>query len=1358
MSCFQVIQYNAHNAYPVMASFLTDKKTQKADVIAIQEPWVSPQSTTTHYPNKATHQLVFPKTSECEGERARVCLFVSKRIDPGTWSCKTVSKAYQLLKLRRNHREGWTDLFVHNIYNNDDEIVEKLGEELARRPYTEHILVGDMNLHHPVWGGEGVKTSTAAERLLDTLGKYDMGMTTERGTATWRRNKQASVIDLTFVSNSLIERVIECRLGTDHGSDHYPVVTTIDIVTPPYEPIKRRNWKATDDRKLAGFVEQHINQLTDTNTNLITADDVENECQALIKIITDAVDISTPWAIPSQWANPSFTPECQEAVKEVRRLRRRHERTGDPYDKELYNVARNRKTRLIKTALRLYHRRKVQEVIEEGPTGMWKMNKWARNRQGAYDKGITPSIKIPESDGLAETVKEKAAAFQQAFFPIPPPADLSDIDRIKVNHQPIYFPEITHQEIIRAVKASPPNKAPGEDGLPNLLWHKLIEIPPILDTILRIYNACVRIGTNPSHFQKSITVVLRKAGKRDYQLAKSYRPVALLNTLGKFLEAVIARRISYAVETEGLLPNTHLGGRKGISVDHAIQLIIGRVRRAWGSGNGKIASMLMLDVSGAYDNVSHERLIYNLYKRRLGQLAPWIRAFLTERSTRIRMPEGISDQILTPTGIPQGSPLSPILYLIYNADLVEGCRDEGVRTNAWVDDVAFIVTGESEQENISKLKIACQHADAWAARHASVFDPKKYALIHFVNPEVGGEKLTPLILPSTTVQATTTAERYLGIWLDPGLTFQHHREQMLVKAGISLQALRGLTGSTWGASLSTMRAIYQAVMIPQMLFGAAAWHSPLTTTRRERGYMRKFAGIQSRAACLMSGAFKTTAREALDIELHLLPMQQQLDRLVQLTAIRIRTGPRYAVPKTMLQERNHTQRQKGGWTPMEAQSWKKDGCLRTPGTVEGDWESRKAYIQAPWSEPPRVYIEDRETARTAHDRIWLQLEEPLRFYTDGSGYQGGIGAAVYQGTESRLCHMGTDNMATVYAAELRAIEMALEIIKERFLDDQQRHRLVYGAVIFTDNQAALRAIQNPKMPSGQIYLEGCLRILEWCAGKIQIEIRWVPAHEGILGNETADMLAKEAATAKVNHDQDHNHNSYIRLAAAAKRGIKQDIKAVWEKSWSKTGRTARRTRRLIEAPNKSNLAYWKGLRKASSSVLIQLRTGIIGLAEYLAKIKKVDSPRCQCNMGNQSVRHVLLECPLLEEQRHEMMNELFEEGVSMTLGEEEMLREAKAAPIVAKFMIATGLLGQFQSVDSVAMGKEKGAGDEDLNPTKPIQETASAGETGRTTQWPGTRSAEATSHQRTWRSAIADDEDDEAWRRDPNLFVYDLPA
>lgn len=69
---------------------------------------------------------------------------------------------------------------------------------------------------------------------------------------------------------------------------------------------------------------------------------------------------------------------------------------------------------------------------------------------------------------------------------------------------------------------------------------------------------------------------------RDYRTLKAYRSVVLLSTLDKFLEVIIARRISFAMEENGLLPKSHLGGRKRISTDYAIQIILDRIRRAWG--------------------------------------------------------------------------------------------------------------------------------------------------------------------------------------------------------------------------------------------------------------------------------------------------------------------------------------------------------------------------------------------------------------------------------------------------------------------------------------------------------------------------------------------------------------------------------------------------------------------------------------------------------------------------------------------------------------------------------------------------------------------------------------------------------
>ena len=167
-------------------------------------------------------------------------------------------------------------------------------------------------------------------------------------------------------------------------------------------------------------------------------------------------------------------------------------------------------------------------------------------------------------------------------------------------------------------------------------------------------------------------VVLRKMGKKNYRIPKAYRPIALLNTIGKALESVIARRISYMVETHNILPPTYLGGRKGISTEHAVLHLVDWIRRAWGHGR-HVVTMVLVDVSGAYDNVSHQRLLHNLRMQGLGFLVPWISSFLTGRLIRICMPEHMTESFSTPTGIPQGSPMSPILYLLYNCPLIKEC-------------------------------------------------------------------------------------------------------------------------------------------------------------------------------------------------------------------------------------------------------------------------------------------------------------------------------------------------------------------------------------------------------------------------------------------------------------------------------------------------------------------------------------------------------------------------------------------------------------------------------------------------------------------------------------------------------------
>lgn len=210
-----------------------------------------------------------------------------------------------------------------------------------------------------------------------------------------------------------------------------------------------------------------------------------------------------------------------------------------------------------------------------------------------------------------------------------------------------------------------------------------MQMIPILTVI---FNRSLAEGTYHHHFKETITVVLRKEQQKNYSLPKAYRLIALLNTIGKILESILAKRMSYLAEKYHLLPKTHIGGSKITSTEHAIHHTLEKIHNAWASDE-PIASMLLLDVSGAFNNVSYLRLIHNLRKQNIPLvLINWVQDFLTNRTSSIKMPEYHSPEFKIEAGIPQRSFLSLILYLFNNADLIEKCcnAELGSTASGWI--------------------------------------------------------------------------------------------------------------------------------------------------------------------------------------------------------------------------------------------------------------------------------------------------------------------------------------------------------------------------------------------------------------------------------------------------------------------------------------------------------------------------------------------------------------------------------------------------------------------------------------------------------------------------------------------------
>jgi hypothetical protein len=209
------------------------------------------------------------------------------------------------------------------------------------------------------------------------------------------------------------------------------------------------------------------------------------------------------------------------------------------------------------------------EDVSALQSGLWNLVKWAKNRHAPPAACILTLVK---ADGeLAHQPEEKAEVLRQSFFPPPLQADLSDIEGYDYPLS-IECPDITLPEIEKAVRRAAPNKAPGTDSITNGILHYTLDI--LLPSLHKLFNACFRLGYCPKHFKETITVVLRKQGKDDYTQPKAYRPIALLNTLGKVLEAIVATRLAYLADVHDLLPSRHTGGRKLTSTEHAIHLLL----------------------------------------------------------------------------------------------------------------------------------------------------------------------------------------------------------------------------------------------------------------------------------------------------------------------------------------------------------------------------------------------------------------------------------------------------------------------------------------------------------------------------------------------------------------------------------------------------------------------------------------------------------------------------------------------------------------------------------------------------------------------------------------------------------------
>ena len=515
----------------------------------------------------------------------------------------------------------------------------------------------------------------------------------------------------------------------------------------------------------------------------------------------------------------------------------------------------SQKTKVIQKAKRLSFRKEIEKATESS-MGLWRLAKWAKDKSEKTRE--LPKMPNLIKDGqIASTFEEKTDMLKQKLFPPAPPADLSDIEGSFYPSPPHCPIIVTRSEVTESIRRLKPDMAPGPDGIANRIVKACSE--KLSDLLTPLFQACIDQAYHPRTFKTANTITLRKIDKDDYTAPNAYRPIALLNMLGKVMESIMSKKITHLAETHRLLPDTQMGARRGRSTETALELLTEQIHTVWGQGNDKIATLLSMDVAGAYDTVSHRRLIHNLRKRKIpNRITDWVDSFLNGRSTTLAIHSRVTGIFEVRTGIPQGSPISPILYLFYNADLLDICERPGTNTSAlgFVDDINVLAYGKSTEENCKMLEEIHKKCEKWAIRHGSVFAPKKYELIHLSRNPKKFNMSTVVRIENSIIEPKTDI-RILGLRIDTKLKWGPHVRKIQEKLTKQSKALTKISTSTWGATFPKARQVYTAVVRPAMTYGSTIWHTP-KEIKKSNGISNKLAVIQNKCLRTIAGAFKAT--------------------------------------------------------------------------------------------------------------------------------------------------------------------------------------------------------------------------------------------------------------------------------------------------------------------------------------------------------------------------------------------------------------------------------------------------------------------------------------------------------------------
>jgi hypothetical protein len=750
------------------------------------------------------------------------------------------------------YRETRLVLFMEEFGNYLDDLLSKAGKP---------VISGDFNFHVEQQGNAAAKSFIS---LYENKGysQHVQAPTHQCG----------GTLDLVLTRVNVADRVeisaLQVTPNTGIDSDHYFVSFEVPVLVDfqkeqQYETRDIRHLRKIDIDRFRGDLKAAL-PLTEDLASLT----LEESLSTYSEVLADLLETHAPlksWNFKIN-KSPWWNNKCEEARRGRRRAERKKKKRKDPESEALYKEKSVDAAIIIGRERDKFYHEKLDVVKGDAKATYKVVNGLLDSQYG--------SNKLPNGESDLEIANNLLSCFHDKVKGI-----YSNIENDLLNN-PQPAPVATErpscelstffdvsEDSIRHIIKSMATKSCELDPLPMWLFKTCLD--EVLPLVTHIANLSLAEGCFPDGLKHALVRPTLKKANLDADNLKNYRPISNLSYISKIIEKCVHEQLTHYLDYNNMFAQFQSGYRKGHSCETAITKIHNDILMQIDSKSHVV--LMLLDLSAAFDTINHQTLLqrlktdYNVD----GMVLQWFASYLDKRTFAVKVNKTSSDSIFLSIGVPQGSILGPLLFILYTRDLEKIAAKYGFSIHLYADDTqiyfAFDPT-RSFSNHMNRLTACFVEIKHWMSHNFLKLNGDKTEMMVLKNARSPYDRVNTFVLDGVSITASKDAKN-LGFYFDTNMSLEKHINNITRICYTNLMNL-GRIGSKLSRNLKIQMvhsSIHSFLDSCNSVFGA------LSDT-----HVRKLQKIQNAAVRFIFGLYGKDKRKSLTSyfkEIHFLPVR-----------------------------------------------------------------------------------------------------------------------------------------------------------------------------------------------------------------------------------------------------------------------------------------------------------------------------------------------------------------------------------------------------------------------------------------------------------------------------------------------------